>query len=51
MRVGAAVCDGACLGREIIDGNFRIVYKCLEERIEVVTVFEGHRDFPVIGLE
>ncbi len=29
--------------REVIHGNYRIVYRITLERIEVLTVFEGHR--------
>lgn len=33
--------------REVIEGNYRVVYRVREHVIEVVTVFEGHRQFPV----
>ena len=29
--------------RELIEGNYRIVYRIRNEQIEVITVFEGHR--------
>ncbi len=32
--------------REIIHRTYRIVYRVSEGRIEVLTVFEGHRRFP-----
>jgi toxin ParE1/3/4 len=32
--------------REVIKRNYRIVYRVGAERIEVLTVFEGHRRFP-----
>lgn len=28
--------------RELIEGNYRIVYQVLDDRIVVLTVFEGH---------
>tara|TARA_Y100000590_G_C15525688_1_gene941137 strand:+ start:533 stop:829 length:297 start_codon:yes stop_codon:yes gene_type:complete len=31
--------------REIIEGNYRIVYRLKKSRIEILTVFEGHRLF------
>jgi len=37
--------------RELIDGNYRIVYRILADRIEVLTVFEGHHLLPVEDLE
>jgi toxin ParE1/3/4 len=33
--------------REIIEGRYRIVYRIQAKSIQVVTVFEGHRQFPV----
>jgi addiction module RelE/StbE family toxin len=33
--------------RELIEGNYRIVYQVLEDRLVVLTVFEGHRLFPM----
>jgi plasmid stabilization system protein ParE len=33
--------------REVIEGNYRVVYRVREPMIEIVTVFEGHRQFPV----
>ena len=32
--------------RELIEGNYRIVYQVFPNRIVVLTVFEGHRLFP-----
>ena len=29
--------------RELIRGNYRMVYRVAKERVEVLTVFEGHR--------
>lgn len=34
--------------REIIRGNYRIVYCVSKESIDVLTIFEGHRRFPEI---
>ena len=31
--------------RELIEGNYRIVYQVLEDRMVVLTVFEGHQFF------
>lgn len=32
--------------REVLEGNYRIVYRLTSERIEILTVFEGHRLLP-----
>jgi len=32
--------------RELIEGNYRIVYQVFADRLVVLTVFEGHRLFP-----
>jgi len=32
--------------RELIEGNYRIVYKVSADRLVVLTVFEGHRQMP-----
>ena len=32
--------------RELIEGNYRIVYRVRSPRVEILTVFEGHRGFP-----
>jgi toxin ParE1/3/4 len=32
--------------RELIEGNYRIVYQVLEDRLVILTVFEGHQLFP-----
>ena len=31
--------------RELIEGNYRIVYKIFEDHLVILTVFEGHRLF------
>ena len=33
--------------REVLLGNYRIVYRPYPKYIEVLTVFEGHRLFPI----
>lgn len=37
--------------RELIEGNYRIVYQVLEDRLVILTVFEGHRLFPAEKVE
>jgi len=37
--------------RELIEGNYRIVYRIRARRIEVLTVFEGHHLLPVQDLQ
>ncbi len=37
--------------RERIEGNYRIVYQVFADRLVVLTVFEGHRLFPVKNLD
>ena len=37
--------------RELIEGNYRIIYRAGRAAIEVVTVFEGHRRLPETDLE
>ena len=32
--------------REIIEGRYRIVYRVQTKVIQILTVFEGHRQFP-----
>lgn len=32
--------------REVIEGNYRLVYRATPNQIEILTVFEGHREFP-----
>ena len=32
--------------RELIEGNCRIVYQVFEDRLVILTVFEGHQIFP-----
>lgn len=36
--------------RELVEGNYRIVYRVQEQTIAVLTVFEGHRLLPVDDL-
>jgi toxin ParE1/3/4 len=33
--------------REVIEGRYRIVYRIESKVIQVLTVFEGHRQFPI----
>lgn len=33
--------------RELVEGNYRIVYRIQQEAVEMLTVFEGHRLLPV----
>jgi plasmid stabilization system protein ParE len=37
--------------RELIEGNYRIVYRVRPPRVEIVTVFEGHRRFPLADVD
>jgi addiction module RelE/StbE family toxin len=37
--------------RELIEGNYRIVYQVFEDRLVVLTVFEGHQLFPEEALD
>ena len=37
--------------RELIEGNYRIVYQVFENRLVVLTVFEGHHLFPQENLD
>ena len=32
--------------RELIEGNYRIVYQVVADRLVILTVFEGHQLFP-----
>jgi len=32
--------------REIIEGNYRLVYRIRKNSVEILTVFECHREFP-----
>lgn len=32
--------------REVLDGNYRIVYRIRKRNIEIITVFEAHRLLP-----
>ena len=36
--------------RELVEGNYRIVYRLREGEVEILTVFEGHRRLPVNDL-
>ncbi len=36
--------------REVFKRTYRIVYRVQKERVEILTVFEGHRLFPPLGL-
>jgi plasmid stabilization system protein ParE len=36
--------------RELIEGNYRIVYRVRAKTVQVLTVFEGHRRFPARDL-
>jgi len=33
--------------REMIEGDYRIVYQVFSDKLVILTVFEGHRLFPV----
>ncbi|MBW1785158.1 MAG: type II toxin-antitoxin system RelE/ParE family toxin [Deltaproteobacteria bacterium] len=33
--------------RELIEGNYRIVYQVFSDRLVILTVFEGHALFPL----
>jgi toxin ParE1/3/4 len=33
--------------RELVEGNYRIVYRLREDAVDVLTVVEGHRRLPV----
>ena len=37
--------------REVLERTYRIVYRITAERVEVLTVFEGHRLLPDAALE
>jgi toxin ParE1/3/4 len=34
--------------RELIEGNYRIVYQVFADRLMILTVFEGHQLFPQV---
>lgn len=36
--------------RDVVSGNFRVVYRRGPGRVEIVTVFRGSRDFSALGL-
>jgi plasmid stabilization system protein ParE len=36
--------------RELVEGNYRIVYRVRLDAVEVLTVFEGHRRLPLADL-
>lgn len=33
--------------REVVEAPYRIVYRLVRGRVEILTVFEGHRQFPL----
>jgi toxin ParE1/3/4 len=33
--------------REVLEGNYRIVYRIKPDRLEILTIFEGHRQLPL----
>jgi plasmid stabilization system protein ParE len=33
--------------RELIEGNYRIVYRLNESTVEILTVFEAHKSFQI----
>jgi plasmid stabilization system protein ParE len=37
--------------RELIEGNYRIVYQVFSDRLVILNVFEGHAFFPIERLE
>lgn len=37
--------------RELIEGNYRIVYRVRPPRVEILTVFEGHRRIPLADVD
>ena len=37
--------------RELIEGNYRIVYRARPPRVEILTVFEGHQRFPLADVD
>lgn len=37
--------------RELIEGNYRIVYRLVKSKVEILTVFEGHLPFPVKDIQ
>jgi toxin ParE1/3/4 len=37
--------------RELIEGHYRIVYRLTQEKIEILTVFEGHKGLEKIQLD
>ena len=37
--------------RELVEGHYRIVYRVRPPRVEILTVFEGHRRFPLADVE
>lgn len=36
--------------REVIVGNYRVIYRVRDDQVEVLTVFEGHRLLPTEDL-
>ena len=50
-RLGRVVSDlGGGQFRELVEGNYRIVYRIRANAVEVLTVFEGHHLFPTDNL-
>lgn len=37
--------------RELIEGNYRIVYRLVKSKVEILTVFEGHLLFPIEDIQ
>ena len=37
--------------RELVEGNYRVVYRAGAGRVEILTVFEGHRRFPLADVD
>ena len=46
-RVPESSCEDL---REIVEGNYRIVYRLRPDSVEVLLVFEAHRMFPEVDL-
>ena len=37
--------------REVVHGNYRVVYELRDERVEILTVFRASRRFPTVETE
>ena len=37
--------------REVIEGNYRIVYQVHSDRVSILTIFEAHRLFPTKNVD